>query len=85
MGWVGGKYRQAVNGKFTFIAVGRALPKMLAEGDSHSEFVDNLHPRIENVKRLFVWDASGKEWCLPRRELKKLKAEVREHCKPNGK
>jgi hypothetical protein len=80
-GW-GGEYRQAVDGKFTFTALGRALPKMLAEGDSHSEFVDNLHQGIENVKRLFVWDASGKEWRLRRRELKKLKTEVREHYKP---
>ena len=79
-GW-GGKWSRPVGGKNTFVAVGRSLPKMLNEGESHSEFVDNLHQDIENVKKLFVWDASGKNWNLPRTELKKLKNEIRKQGK----
>jgi hypothetical protein len=58
---------------------------MLAEGESHSEFTDNLHTEMENVKKIFLWDASGKNWNLSRRELKKLKEEVRKHMATNSK
>ena len=73
----GGTYRRPVNGKPCFTVVPVALPKMLGEGDSHSEFTENLNPAGENVKRLFLRDASGKNWYLSWRALKKLKQESR--------
>jgi hypothetical protein len=84
-GW-GGKYKErAASGKDSFVVIAIDLPKMLAEGESHSEFTDGLHTEIENVKKIFLWDASGRNWSLPRRELKKLKAEVRKHmARPNA-
>jgi hypothetical protein len=79
IGW-GGKYKvRPASGKESFVVIAVALPKMLAEGESHSEFTDGLHKEIENVKKIFLWDASGKNWNLSRRELNKLKAEVRKH------
>lgn len=76
MGW-GGKYHKRVNGKDSFAVVPVALPKMLDEGENHSEFTDSLDVAGENVKRLFIWDASGRHWNLSRRGLRELKSEAR--------
>jgi hypothetical protein len=76
IGW-GGNYRKRVNGKNSFSMIPVALPKMLNEGDTHSEFTNLLDPAGENVKRVFIWDASGKNWYLSRRKLRKLKEEAR--------
>jgi hypothetical protein len=54
---------------------------MLQEGESHSEMTAldaDLKPASENVKRLFLWDASGRHWALSRKQLTKLKQEARE-------
>ncbi len=76
-GW-GGKYRTPVNGKKSFVIIPRYLPKMLNEGESHSEYTEELNPRWQNLKKLTVWDASGKNWYVPRRELKALRRQLRE-------
>jgi hypothetical protein len=79
-GW-GGKYHKPVSGKKLFFIIGQDLPKMLHEGEYHSEFTalePDLGPANENVKSLFMWDASGKEWKLSRKGLKKLKQEARD-------
>jgi hypothetical protein len=73
-GW-GGKYHKPVNGKGSFTIIPFALPKMLNEGETHSEYTDALNPAGENVKRLFIWDAAGNHWNLSRRALRELKAE----------
>lgn len=76
IGW-GGKYRTPVNGKTGFSVIPVALPQVLNEGTFHSEYSDQLNPAGENVKRLFIWDATGKHWNLTRRALRKLKEESR--------
>jgi hypothetical protein len=79
-GW-GGKYHKKKAGKNAFYIMARGLPKMLQEGDSHSELADlgaDLSPANENVKQLYVWDPAGKEWALSRKQLKQLKKETRE-------
>ena len=80
----GGKYRDRVGGddSFAFIPVG--LPKMLNEGESHSEFTENLHSDIDNVKRIFISDAADKKWYLPRRALRKLKKEIQKERSAAG-
>ncbi len=78
-GW-GGKYHKSEDGKTAFLIVGRDLPKMLQEGETHSEFTileADLRPAHDNVRSLFVWDPSGKHWKLTRNALKKLKQEAR--------
>jgi len=74
-GW-GGHWHKPVNGKRTFVVVGRDLPKMLKEGEFHSEYTNELVSSIDNLKNLCVWDASGEEWRVPRSELKKLKEDA---------
>jgi hypothetical protein len=80
-GW-GGDYNKPSAGKPSFAIIPVNLPKMLAEGEAHVEYTDTLHADIGNVKRIFIWDASGKHWKLPHRELKKLKADVQKHHAP---
>jgi hypothetical protein len=80
-GW-GGKYHKPENGKTGFTIIGRDLPKMLSEGQTHSEITrlePDLRPAHDNVTRLFVWDAAGKYWELSRNQLKRLKREAREY------
>ncbi len=76
IGW-GGYYEEPVNGKTAFTMIPVALPQMLNEGASHSEHSEHLNPAGENVRRLFIWDAAGKNWYLSGRALRKLKEESR--------
>jgi hypothetical protein len=83
-GW-GGKYRQPEDGKTGFTIIGRDLPKMLKEGETHSELTPleaDLRPAHENAKSLFMWDPSGKYWKLSRKGLKELKQEARKFQRP---
>jgi hypothetical protein len=78
-GWGGKYYKREPEGNAFFI-VGQDLPKMLQEGESHSEMTeldDNLKPASDNVKKLYVWDPAGNEWALSRKHLKELKQEAR--------
>jgi hypothetical protein len=74
-GW-GGKHSKKVNGQESFVVIPVSLPKMLNEGESHTEMTPELHDGIDNVRRISIWDASGKKWHLPNKELKKLKQAV---------
>jgi hypothetical protein len=87
-GW-GGKYYKREDEGTAFFIVGRNLPKMLQEGESHSEMTeleDNLKPASDNVRRLYVWDTAGKEWALSRKQLRQVKKEAREamHSRPTS-
>ena len=74
MGW-GGKWKKREPGGGAFIIQPIALPTMLKDGDSCSEFTDDLKAAGANVKELFIYDSTGKNWYLSRRALKKLKEE----------
>jgi hypothetical protein len=75
-GW-GGKYRERVNNRDSFVIVPIALPRTLNEGETHSEYTNELPAAIGNVKRLSVWDASDNHWYLSRSGMKGLKKEYR--------
>jgi hypothetical protein len=77
-GW-GGKYRKPVNGKTSFAIIPQNLPRRLEEGESHSELTkleDDLRPAAENVKRIFMWDTTGKRWKLSWWKLRSLRKEA---------
>jgi hypothetical protein len=75
IGW-GGKYCVPQNMKDSFVIIPIGLPRTLQEGEFHSEYTENLNTEMENVRQLFIWDASGRNWYLSRRKLKTLKAEL---------
>lgn len=74
-GW-GGKWYKPRNGRNSFVIIPAGMPKMLNEGEDHTEMTDEMLPNLANVKTLFMWDTTKKEWKLPRRELEKLKQEA---------
>ncbi|MBI3933376.1 MAG: hypothetical protein HY316_01705 [Acidobacteria bacterium] len=74
IGW-GGEYHKPVNGKKSFVIIPIELPRTLGESDWHTEHTAELNPADENLKRLFIWDSSGKNWRLSRWQMNKLKRE----------
>lgn len=81
-GW-GGKYFTPQLGKTGFFIVGENLPKMLAEHESHSETTVLEEGWIDNVKTLFVWNASGKHWKLSGRKMEQLRSEAKKALAEN--
>ena len=78
-GW-GGKYFKREAEGTGFYIVPEGLPKMLEEGQSHSELTaleNDLRPANDNVKELFVWDTTGKHWKLSKKQLRELRKEAR--------
>ncbi len=86
LGW-GGKYKRPLkpSEKPSFVVIPHSLPQMLEEGQFASEFSDEpLVILDERVKSISVWDSTGKDWDLPKRELRRLRSEARELA-ANGK
>lgn len=77
-GW-GGKYVNRVNGKDYFIIIPTQLPQKLGEGETYSELTPTLIPDTENVRKLYAWDASGRNWYVSERCLKRLRADSKKH------
>jgi hypothetical protein len=84
-------YRHAVggSGRKGFLVSARYLPKTLQEQEQHDEFFDFEPPfdqELANgqVKRLYIWDVAGREWSVPRRDLKKLVADAKKHTVQSG-
>lgn len=75
-GW-GGKYFEPVNGDTGFTIIGPNLPKMLNERESHREFTELEPGLMPNLKRLFMWDTSGKKWDVSYWQLRRLRREAR--------
>jgi hypothetical protein len=78
MGW-GGRWHKKEPGGRAFIIQPISLPIMLNEGDSCSEFTGDLKAAGSNVKELFVYDSTGKNWYLSRRALRKLKDDCKKY------
>ena len=79
-GW-GGKHVTPVNGKDSFAIIPTQLPKMLGEGETHSDLTDTLIPETDNIRKLFAWDPTGKYWHVSRHCLKRLRADSRKYRK----
>jgi len=76
MGWGGEWIKPEATGG-AFIIQPRALPTVLKESESCSEYTDDLKAASDNVRKLFVYDSTGKNWYISRRALRKLKEERR--------
>lgn len=62
----------------------RGLPKMLKEGEYHMEFTHDFRFLADEIDKIYVWDSTGREWRLPSKVLKKLKAEATEFLRRPG-
>jgi hypothetical protein len=72
-GW-GGKYITPKE-REGFVVVPVGMPKILTEWESIDEMTDELHDSIGNIKYLYVYDASGREWKVKGSDLKKIKSD----------
>ena len=50
---------------------------MLKESEYHIEYTPELKILDEDIKRIYAWDSSGREWALSRKQLKGLREERR--------
>ncbi|MGA7634418.1 MAG: hypothetical protein WCB11_26950 [Terriglobales bacterium] len=86
---LGGTYRHAKSGRTGFLISARLLPRTLEEQEQHDEFFD-FEPPFDHelvkgqVKRLYIWDVAGREWNVPRGDLKKLVADAKKHTAQSG-
>jgi hypothetical protein len=80
-GW-GGEYKTPHDGITGFWIQPTHIPLMLPEGESNSEYTDDLEAAGSDVKKLFIFDATGKNWYLSWRALRKLKEECRKFQLP---
>ena len=70
-GW-GGEEKKNVKGKRGIFIVPQGLPRMLKEGEYHTEFTEDLTILSLELKKLYVWDSTGKYWKVSRKNLKRL-------------
>jgi hypothetical protein len=52
------------------------LPKMLSESEYHIEFTHDFRVLAPEVERLYVYDSSGREWKLTRKQLRELRKQA---------
>jgi hypothetical protein len=77
-GW-GGEFKIPENGKDKFVVISQGLPRMLKGHESHQEFTPDLSVVSPNIKVLFVWDSSGKNWYVSDQELQKTVEQAGQH------
>jgi len=82
-GWGGMKRKKASQPRGLMITP-RGLPRMLRESEYHIEYTHDLKILDADTERIYVWDSSGKEWALSKRQLKELRAERQKLGKPGG-
>jgi len=75
-GW-GGEFKTPKNGKDKFVVISQGLPRMLKEHESHQELTPDLSVVSSNIKALFAWDSSGKNWYVADRELRETVEQAR--------
>jgi hypothetical protein len=68
-GW-GGEFKIPEKGKDKFVVISQGLPQTLKGHESHQEFTPDLSVVSPNIKALFVWDSSGKNWYVSDKELR---------------
>jgi hypothetical protein len=75
-GW-GGEWKTPENGKDKVVVISQGLPRMLKGHESHQEFTPDLSVVSPNIKALYVWDSSGKNWYVSNSELQETVEQAR--------
>ena len=76
-GW-GGEWKIPEKGKDKFVVISQGLPRMLKGHESHQEFTPDLSVVSPNIKALFVWDSSGRNWYVSDQELRQTVEQARQ-------
>lgn len=79
IGW-GARLKKEKGGpKKPSLAIGpHILPKMLAEGEYVIEYTHDLTMLLREIKYIYAWDSTGKQWRVKRNSLNRLIKEGRE-------
>jgi hypothetical protein len=77
-GW-GGEWKTTEKGKDKFVVISQGLPRMLKRHESHQEFTPDLSVVSPNIKTLFVFNSSGRNWYVSDKELQKTVEQARQH------
>lgn len=80
-GW-GGEWKTPENGRAKFTVISQGLPRILNGHESHREFTPDLSVVSPNIKSLFIWDSSGKNWYVPPKELRDVVEQAQQINKP---
>jgi hypothetical protein len=75
-GW-GGEWKIPENGKDKFVVISQGLSRMLNGHESHQEFTPDLLVVSSNIKALYAWDSSGKNWYVSNKELREAGEQAR--------
>jgi hypothetical protein len=76
-GW-GGEWKTPEKGKDKFVVISQGLPRMLKGHESHQEFTPDLSVISPNIKALFAWDSSGRNWYVSDQELRQTMEQARQ-------
>ena len=76
---MGGTYKRPVNGKSSFQVAAVNVPKLLSEGEDTFEFNPDFVLVSENVKSLYMYDTTHKEWKVGRRNLRLVKEQAKQY------
>jgi hypothetical protein len=82
-GW-GGEWKIPENRKDKFVVISQGLPRTLKGHESHQEFTPDLSVVSPNIKALFAWDSSGKNWYVSDKELQETVEQARRHVSIPG-
>lgn len=80
---LGGMKKKSVKGPRGLFIVPRGLPRILKEGEYHIEFA-NLSILSPELEKISVWDSTGKEWKVSRKNLKRLFKDVKKATSANS-
>ena len=83
-GWGARRKKKAPGPRWLFV-VARGLPRMLPEGDYHTEFTDDLANLASDIEDICVWDSAGRYWKAPRKMTRQVITKVQELQKSLGK
>jgi hypothetical protein len=72
----GGMKKKNVKGARGIFITSRGLPRMLKEGEYHMEFTEDLSIIFPELEKIHVWDSTGKEWKISKKNLKCLFKDV---------
>jgi hypothetical protein len=56
--------------------IAKGLPRMLKEGEYHIEYTEDFSILESNVIEIHVWDSRDRKWCLSKKELRRLRADL---------
>lgn len=72
----GGMKKKNVKGARGMYIIPHGLPRMLKEGEYHMEFTEDLSIISPELEKIHVWDSTGKEWEVSKKNLKSLFKDV---------